>query len=90
MKNITAIRVRFLPVTNTKGARLSITQLNTGKRCIVDYDYRYDNTSEQIEALLPNVVRVVDYTQNDYELYTIEAIDGTFPDYIKQIKEVTK
>lgn len=93
-ENTTALKVKYLGVTNTQGSRLSITQLNNGKRCILDYDYRYDTIGqiESIMALCPCVKNwnvIIDNTQNDFYLIGIEFHDlHGFDDVILEIKNI--
>jgi len=92
--NTTALRVKYLGASNTQGSRLSITQLNNRKHCIINYDYRFD-TMGQIENTLKHCpcVRgwniIIDNTQNDSYLVGLTFHNKhAFDDVIMEIKAI--
>ena len=74
--NTTALKVRFISCTNTKGNRLSITQLNNKQRCIINCS-DYETTQEQLDSILKGAYCVkswnliVDNTQSDFSLIAL-------------------
>jgi hypothetical protein len=44
---IHAYRIKYLPATNTNGARFSVTRINDAKNRRVSYDYEANNTFKQ-------------------------------------------
>lgn len=48
MKNIITYKAKFLPATNYKGARISVTNNVTEKRKIIPYNYKYNNIKEAV------------------------------------------
>lgn len=47
---IRIIRTRYLGRTETKGPRISATDLKTGERLVVPYDHELDNINNRCEA----------------------------------------
>ena len=92
--NCTGIRVKFLGATNSKGSRLKFTQTNNNNSFIIGVDYRV-YPLEQIEIILNKLDlegfnMVIDNTQNDYYLFNIINSKNEIPNYIEQIKKLTK
>ena len=98
-ENITALKIKFVPPTNNKNPRLSITQLNNKKRCFVNC---YDNltTLEQIEhtlkacPCLKNWFVIIDNTLTGYQSFLIglefQNNKYGFSDVITEIKDNEK
>lgn len=70
----TIYKAKYLPATNTKGARIKLTNLNTNKSIVHPYDYRFNNVHEQainkIENLL-TYLKVKDYFFDGVNCYLI-------------------
>jgi hypothetical protein len=71
-------RVKFLPATNTNGARLSLVNLKTNERQILPFDYAIGNALEQasdyVEKTIPGANNIADFRDKDanylvFELY---------------------
>jgi len=97
-ENKTALKVKFLGATNTKGSRISITQTNNNKRCVIECDPRF-TVIDQTENIIENIKEVdafsmlVDNTQNNFYVFVLELskeFKTSFPDIIKKIKEMEK
>ena len=93
--NTTALRVKYLGATDTKGSRIKFTQLNNNKSVTVSYNHKFDvlglteeilNRIELIKAF--NVI--VDNTQNDYYLINLDFASNSFEDIIPLIKKIEK
>lgn len=91
--NTTALRVKYLGATDTKGARIKFTQLNNNKSVTVSYNYKLDtlafaeeilNHIELIKAF--NVI--VDNTQNNYYLINLDFAGNSFEDITPLIKNI--
>ena len=85
MKNIHAIRVKYLGPTNHRGSRIKITQLWNGKSRIFDYKYIYNGVLDQAHYILRDydLNCVIDYTQNEYYILAIDFKEGGAHDVIK-------
>ena len=92
--NTTALRVKYLGATDTKGARIKLTQLNNNKSVTVSYNYKLDtlafaeeilNHIELIKAF--NVI--VDNTQNNYYLINLDFAGNSFEDITPLIKKIS-
>ena len=89
--NKTSLRIKFMPCTNTRGARLKITQLNSNKSCFIGY-----SSMTWIQGILENLKeitsfsQIVDNTQTKYFDFVVDTEGKNFPDLITLIKEVTK
>ena len=95
-ENKLALKVKFLGITNTRGSRISITQTNNNKNCVIDCDPRFI-VIDQIENIIENIKEIdafsmlVDNTQNNFYVFVLELSNKTsFPDIIKKIKELEK
>lgn len=92
MKNVTTLKVRFLGATNTKPARVSITQTNNNKRTLWTPASSSDlDNSQQVVELVESlgadeVLRVVDNTNSDFVQFVMIEGGKVFPDYINKIK----
>jgi len=94
--NRAGLKVRYLGPTNTRGSRVKFTQTNSGKSCIVSYDYRFD-TLGMIDNFINHIPAITDYhividnTQNDYYLISFDT-DANFPiiDVISAIRKLSE
>ena len=90
--NTTAVKVKYLGATDTKGSRIKITQLNSCKSVILPYRHKYD-TLKQIECIFESLEMVksyrviIDNTQNDYYIISFEFEETQIPDLIQEIKK---
>ena len=93
--NTTALRVKYLGATDTKGSRIKFTQLNNNKSVIISYNYKF-RTSELAEEILNRIDLIkafnviVDNTQNDYYLINLEFTGSSFEDITPLIKEISE
>ena len=55
MVRFRAFDVRFMPPTNTLGARIRIRDLRREDRVIIPYDYEYGNVLEQGQRYLKSI-----------------------------------
>jgi hypothetical protein len=79
--NHRVIKVKFLPVTNHKGARISLTESRYQKtdRKIIGYDYETGNTLESAVKYLKLIgVNVVGYGsfEDSYFIFSDSWADG--------------
>jgi len=91
MKNITALKVKFLAPTNKKGARVKLTQMNNNKSCVVDLPNDLE-VLEFVEQILKEIVGIKNFyaiVDNTQQHTTTIAVD-TGKTFIDMIKEVTK
>ncbi len=90
--NTTALKVKFLPATNTQPNRYTVTQLNCNKSVIV-YNIGDNTPIEFFTAKLEGIYEVeqfsliVDNSQNNYYLFNIFSVGHTFPDLLKYFKK---
>ena len=49
--NTTALRVKYLGATDTKGSRIKFTQLNNNKSVIISYNHQFDTLGLAEEIL---------------------------------------
>ena len=69
MKNHRVFTVRFLRETNTKGARVSITELHNNKtyKKVISYNYDYDTARQAAENYLKALgLNLVGYGETNY------------------------
>ena len=93
LKNITALKIKFLAATNTKDARIKITQTNN-KNSITLGASQNLQVLEYVDIIIKklpfikNFAQIVDNTQTNY--YTFVIISGLnyFPDYILEIENL--
>ena len=94
LNNTTALRVKYLGATDTKGSRIKFTQLNNNKSVTVSYNYKFDtlglaeeilNSIELIKAF--NVI--VDNTQNNYYIINLDFAGNSFEDITSLIKKIS-
>jgi hypothetical protein len=91
LTNTTALKVAFIPATNTTGDRYKITQLNNGKSIFIN-----GNIQGQITDLLPAVLDkidliesysvCVDNTQNKYFLFNVDFVGNSFENILSHFK----
>jgi len=81
--NTTGLKVRFLPVTNTKGNRIRLTQMNNNKSVIISqpdnlemlpYIYAKLDAIKEVEAYS----LLVDNTQQNYFIINIDFNTNEF------------
>ena len=48
IQNLKLLKVKFLPVTNTKGARIKVTDLDNKDLVTFTYKYKYNSAAEQV------------------------------------------
>lgn len=81
--NTTGLKVRFLPVTNTLGNRIKLTQTNDNKSVTISqpdniemlpYIFSVLDTLEEVASY--NLI--VDNTQNDYYIINIDFNGNSF------------
>lgn len=90
--NTTALKVKFIPCTNTRPSKFKVTQLNTNKSIYI-YDIG-DNTpidffTSKLEGIneVENFSLIVDNSQNDYYLFNVNTKGAhSFPDLLKEFK----
>ena len=93
--NTTALRVKYLGATDTKGSRIKLTQLNNNKSVIISYNYKF-NTLELTEEILNRIDLIkgfnviVDNTQNDYYLINLDFAGNSFEDITPLIKKISE
>jgi hypothetical protein len=52
LKNLRAFEIKFIPVTNLRGARVSINDLRHNKRKIIPFDYEQSNIKDMANDYL--------------------------------------
>lgn len=52
LKNLRAFQIKFIPVTNSRGARVSIKDLRFNKTKFIPYDYEEENIKEMANNYL--------------------------------------
>jgi len=94
ISNITALKVKFLGLTETKPARIKITQLNINKSVIIESEDQavlqqvFDLLNKCDSVLNYNVI--VDNTQDNYYLIGVYGHENRIDDYIIEIKGLLK
>jgi len=91
LTNTTALKVTFIPATNTRSDKFKITQLNNGKSIFIN-----GNIDVKIYDLIPTVLEkidvvksyslCVDNTQNKYFLFNIDFIGNSFENILHNFK----
>jgi hypothetical protein len=89
--NTTGLKVKFLPVTNTKPSRYKITQTNSGKSVIIGADFNVPPIEHFVNVLngleeLRSFSLVVDNTQNDYYLFSLDFAGDSFENILNYFK----
>lgn len=89
--NTTGIKIKFLPVTNTKPSRYRIIQTNSGKSVIVDAQLNdtpltyFSNVLNNIEEV-KSFSLVTDNTQNEYYLFSVDFNGSSFDNILENFK----
>lgn len=93
LTNTTALKVAFIPGTNTTSDRFRITQLNNAKSVFIS-----GNLDGEITNLIPAVLDkidliasyslCVDNTQNKYFLFNIDFIGNSFENILFHFKNL--
>ena len=90
---VTVLRFRYIAPTMYSGSRFSVTQTNTGKRCVIPYNHEASDTAEEIlDRLGVDYSQIIDNTAKnsvDYVILSVDARKG-IPDYIEEIKKGLK
>lgn len=87
--NTTGLKVRFLPVTNTKGNRIRLTQMNDNKSIIISQP-DYMEMLQYIFSILDQTEEVnnysllVDSTQQDYYIINIDFTNNSFANILNK------
>ena len=89
--NTTGLKVKFLPVTNAKPSRYKITQTNSGKSVIIGADFNVPPIEHFVNILngleeLRSFSLVVDNTQNDYYLFSLDFAGDSFENILNYFK----
>ena len=50
IQNLKLLKVKFLPVTSTRGARVKVIDLGNKDSIIISYKYKYNSASEQVAS----------------------------------------
>lgn len=87
--NTTGLKIKFLPVTNTKGNRIMLTQMNDNKSVIISQP---DNIEmlQYIFLILDQTEEVntysllVDNTQNNYYIINIDFTNNSFTNILNK------
>lgn len=89
--NTAGIKIKFLPVTNTKPSRYRIIQTNSGKSVIVDGQLEdtpltyFSNVLDGIEEV-KSFSLVTDNTQNEYYLFSVDFNGSSFDNILEYFK----
>ena len=87
--NTTGLKVRFLPVTNTKGNRIRLTQTNDNKSIIISQPDNMEMLT-YIFSILDKTEEVntysllVDNTQNNYYIINIDFLNNSFTNILNK------
>ena len=90
--NTTALKVAFLPATNTQGNRFKLTQTNSNKSIIIDGNLSFEiidfisNVLDRIDCIGSYSV-LVDNTQNKYHLFNLDFVGNTFENILTNFKK---
>lgn len=90
-QNTTGLKFKFLPATNTKGSRYKITQTNNNKSIIISAQFEvtplehFENIINKLECV-ESFSLLVDNTQNDYYLFSLNTSGDSFGDIVNQLK----
>lgn len=91
--NTTGLKVKYIGSTDTKDSRIKFTQLNNNKSVTVSYNHKF-NTLELAEEILNRIESlkgfnvIVDNTQNNYYLISLDFAGNSFEDITPLIKEM--
>jgi hypothetical protein len=76
IKNLQFIKVKYLPATNTRGARVSLTDTRLKESKIIDFDYTLNTIEEMAEKYLTaKGFPIIGKTEDGI---VCEAVDGCF------------
>ena len=87
--NTTGLKVRFLPITNTKDNRIRLTQMNFNKSVIISQP----NNLEMLQYIFSildqtdevnNYSLLVDNTQNNYYIINIDFTNNSFTNILNK------
>ena len=87
--NTTGLKIRFLPVTNTKGNRIRLTQMNDNKSIIISqpdniemlqYIFLILDQTDEVNAYS----LLVDNTQQDYYIINIDFTNNSFANILNK------
>lgn len=87
--NTTGLKVRFLPVTNTKGNRIRLTQTNDNKSVIISQPDNMEMLTYIFSILdktdeVNNYSLLVDNTQNNYYIINIDFTNNSFTNILNK------
>jgi len=87
-QNTIGLKFKYVAQTNTKPSRYRVTQTNINKGKYISTDFYNKTPLEAISDMLeviPDIKSfslVVDNTQNDYFLFSIDVHGSTFPNLL--------
>lgn len=90
--NTTGIKITYLAVTNNKGSRYKITQLNNGKSVVIDAQLPmqpmqyFCSILENIE-IVNSFNLIIDNTQKNYFLFNVDFNGNSFEDILTHFKK---
>lgn len=90
--NTTGLKFKFLPVTNTQPSRYRITQTNCNKSIIIGAQFptepieHFCNLINGLEEV-KSFSLVVDNTQNDYYLFSLDFAGDSFENILNKLKD---
>ena len=89
--NTTGLKVKFLPVTNTKPSRYKVTQTNNAKSVIIGADFNVPPIEHFVNILsgikeVEKFSLIVDNTQNDYYLFSLDFAGDSFENILNYFK----
>ena len=93
--NTFSLKIKALGQTETKPARIRITELNTLDSIIINRDYEHESGTIQIFALLEkihfieNFQYVIDNSQNNFDLIVYKS-DLGWNSVVSEIKRLKK
>lgn len=93
LNNTTALKITFIPATNTKTDKFKITQLNSGKSIFINgnldlpiYDF-IPLILDKIECV-KSYSLIVDNTQNKHFLFNIDFTGSSFENILTNFKNL--
>jgi hypothetical protein len=87
-QNRTGLKFKFLTATNNKNARYKVTQTNSNKSIFISSDFGNEAPLEYFSNVLETIdcintfSLIVDNTQNDYYLFSIDVVGHSFDDLL--------
>lgn len=91
-ENTTGIKISHLSVTNNRGSRYKITQLNSGKSVVIDAHLPSEPTQyfcsilENIE-IVNSFNLIIDNTQKNYFLFNVDFNGNGFENILTYFKK---